>query len=528
MLIVSPARNPITESTKRTTLAPLEIPAPSKGLVTNAPITTHIPQTAVILENFWPTAQGIEPRGGSTLRCKTSAAQPITALFEYKAGAAIKYFVADSTKIYEFTDSTLSSDTISPVVTGQSGGNYRMVQTQTSGGIFLTVCNGKNPVKQFNGSAWSNPTITGVDSSKLSYVWAYSSRLFFIESGTMIAWYFGVNSVSGTVSSLNLSSVFNLGGALSFGATYSSDTGSGMDDQCVFVTTEGEVAIYAGINPSEASAWALRGVYSVGKPISADVIKVGGDIAIATQKGLVTLGAVITMDASKLQSLSLSSNISPDWELSVDKGGILEQWGLVKSKSALYAIPPQSSGGHIYAANIEINAWAVFTGWNVQRMAFLNEVLYFGDKLGKIFRGNYGGSDNGSSFEAKACLSFNNLGVARDKLLRRVRGKWKSSSEILPKHSFAKDYQPSFLSSPSVSPANSSASLWGSSLWDVDPWGASSIDRRLRMKWEIASGNADAFALQVQIVSGGTSKIDAEFIGAQLAFETGSNIGSAI
>jgi hypothetical protein len=41
-----------------------------------------------------------------------------------------------------------------------------------------------------------------------------------------------------------------------------------MGDYLVLITSEGEVAIFNGYDPSNAATWALVGVFNMGKPMS--------------------------------------------------------------------------------------------------------------------------------------------------------------------------------------------------------------------------------------------------------------------
>src|SRR3546814_7978346 len=60
---------------------------------------------------------------------------------------------------------------------------------------------------------------------------------------------------------------------------------SGLSEQNIFVSTEGEVAVYQGSDPGEAATWSKVGVYRIGKPLGARAhFRGGGDIAIATSE----------------------------------------------------------------------------------------------------------------------------------------------------------------------------------------------------------------------------------------------------
>jgi hypothetical protein len=55
-----------------------------------------------------------------------------------------------------------------------------------------------------------------------------------------------------------MSGVFKYGGYLLCGTSWSISSNSGLYEVCVFITSEGEVAIYDGLNPAD-TAWTLQG-----------------------------------------------------------------------------------------------------------------------------------------------------------------------------------------------------------------------------------------------------------------------------
>jgi hypothetical protein len=163
-------------------------------------------------------------------------------MWAYQSGTTQKLFAATAGGIFDIT--TVADVDVAPTaaVGSLTGGAWTFVQFQTSGGDFLVGCNGTDTPQEFDGSAWSASTMTGLTTSLLSHVWAFKNRLFFIESGSMRFWYLPVASKTGSLTSFSLAGVFARGGSLLFGATWSLDAGDGVDDLCVIVSTMGEVA----------------------------------------------------------------------------------------------------------------------------------------------------------------------------------------------------------------------------------------------------------------------------------------------
>ena len=67
-------------------------------------------------------------------------------------------------------------------------------------------------------------------------------------------------SVGGAAQVLDLSSIAKYGGHLVDLDTWTIDAGYGVDDNLVFITSNGEVIVYRGTDPSSAATWALAGV----------------------------------------------------------------------------------------------------------------------------------------------------------------------------------------------------------------------------------------------------------------------------
>lgn len=191
------------------------------------------------------------------------------------------------------------------VLSGLSSSRFIWTNFATSGGNFLVICNGADAVRNYDGTSWSEPAITGVSSSTLSYVFPFKSRLFFIERNTTDAWYLPVDSIAGAANTLTVGAELRLGGTLVAGATLTHDGGSGPDDYCVFVSSEGEVVIYSGTDPDNALTWGLAGVFRIGRPIGDRcLVKTGGDLAVLTQDGIVSLGSALALDRAAAAQLN--------------------------------------------------------------------------------------------------------------------------------------------------------------------------------------------------------------------------------
>jgi len=518
--------------------------APTAGLYTQTSAAAPKASSALVLDNFWVTATGISPRGGSKLVCGT-APHPIVSMLSYSAFGKQHLFVATQQYCYQANMGT----GLFEVNKRLTSGRISTLTVENDAGVFLLMVNGADAMVIYNGSQWldepSSPfKITGVPSHKLSFVWAYHNRVFFIQKGTMTAWYLATNAIGGKASRLPLSGVFNQGGSLLFGATWSSDSGSGMRDRCVFVTDAGEFAVYSGINPGDVNHWTLEGVYFLGKPLDANaVMRVGGELVIATEAGLIPISAAVSKDVSRLSAYALTLPIAKSWEKAVTLAGAGGRWSIVKDDTRNVAIitPEIKSGGNhaCFVVNLQTNAWSVFSGWHLNTMVFFKGNIYYGGPDGNIYQADVGGFDEGNKpFYCRACLAFDPLQTPGFfKVAHALRVTWKGDPGAV-RHSLARDYRIIFPPPPEgVTAAAKQQTLsdtppkWNIARWDATPWKLSSSPETVkalagnyRRRWESIAAQGATLAPQIQITSKQRDKLDCELVSIELLYSTGGVI----
>ena len=510
-------------------------PPPVKGLIDNDAELYTSSDTASVLENFYPDNKSITPRGGSVIEYLIDG--EVGSLFEYRASDDKIYFAADENNIYQYDENTLIGTQLTPVVTGQTSSDYSTVEFENDAGSFIIAVNGSDYMQLFDGTSWQQVTdtsspisITGVLTNILSHVWAYRNRIFFIEKNSMSAWYLNINAIGGTATKLPLSGVFNKGGALLFGATWSSDSGAGLDDRCVFVTNKGEVAVYTGNDPSNIDSWSLNGVYDIGVPLDKNAhVTIGGDLIVATKAGLIPLSATVQKDVAQLKLYALTRPISTTWQREINNVGNAIKWKLVKweENNRLFVIPPLIGGARCYVVNLETNAWTKYTGWEMKSAAVLNGWIYFGDTNGNIFKAETGGTDNESTFVCKMRMAYDEMGaIGALKVVNTIRGRWRTAFPINPQHTVNTDYKTiGFPSAPAVAElAGAGESAWDVSAWDVTPWGVNEDTTYIEQRWKTISAQGRSLACQVQITSGAPYRLSCELIAIDLSYNTGGVI----
>ena len=412
--------------------------------------------------------------------------------------------------------------------TGPSSGVLRLGAI-TSGpfmyGEAITSAGGA-AVADSGSSAGSTLKVDGVDTRLLSFVWSHKRRLWFVEKGTLSAWYLDVNSIAGTATEFPLAGVFRLGGSLLFGGTWSIDSGAGLDDVMVFVTTEGEIAVYQGTDPGTADDWSLTGVYKIGRPLNKRAwFRAGGDMAILTEDGIVPVSEALQKDRAALQASAITFPIEDLWQSAVAGRTVSPQFPVAVHSSKtllLIGIPRQGGMDTALVANTRTGAWAAITGWDVRAAAVYGDRLYFGDALGRIAEADAGGNDFGLPYVGVYIPKFQEMNSADDKIALHARAIWRGAEDASPAVGCLQNYTLTPLPPPHPV-ARDSAALWGTAIWGAFRWGDGGV-RNVAQDWQAVSGMGFALAPCMVVASDRVQAPTFEILSLHLRYEVGRAI----
>lgn len=488
------------------------------------------PATCLRLENWFPTTTGIKLRRGALRHATVSLTGPCESLMTYIGGNIRELFAATETEIFNVT--SVGDPDVPPAsdVSGQTSGYYSFQNFANAGGNYMSVVNGTDDAMLYDGASWATPSITGVTSSSLSHVWAYRNRLWYVEGGSMNAWALGVDAISGAATQVNLAGVFQFGGALLTGGTWSMDAGDGLDDKIVFISTEGEVAIYQGSDPSDPNDWALVGRYVIPPPMGKRCLfSAGGDLLVGTEGGIVPISAAVTKDPAALSIAMVTRSIEPDW-ISDARSRRALPWELVKwdSRKQIYVTTPVTGELDVtppqcYVVNAETGAWCKNTGWNTRCMIVHDDQLFFGTNDGTILQGDIGGLDDEQLIYHTYVGSWDHMGaIGAFKETKLARAIFITRTEFTPKLSISVDYTVSLPSPPNAATPTASPGEWDVGLWDVAKWDTGLTFYTSQTKWVQINRSGFVLSPQVQVVSGSTQAPDAELVTMDIVCETGS------
>lgn len=482
------------------------IPAPTGGLNDRDSIADMPASDAVVFTNWWPYPSYVGVRKGSILHV-TGFTAPVETLVEYLPVSGVStLFAASGSSIYNVTSPGVVG---APVQTGLLNARWQDIQITTPGGSFLYLVNGLDSPRLWNGTFWtavtgvSTPSITGVTTNKIVHGCVYKNRIFFVVKDSMELAYLPVLSIGGAVSFVDLGSVFRFGGSIMACYTWTIDAGSGSDDHLVIISTNGEVAVYRGSNPSSSSDWFLIGVFTLGRPLGRRcAVKYGGDLAVNTTEGVFPLGKGL-LSSSVDRRVALTDKIQNSVSAAANSYENFFGWQLCVHPDAnmlLLNIPRGATKNYQYAQNTITGAWGEFQGWyaNVWLNAYTG--LYYADD-NNVYKAWVGNLDVSAPILSDILPAFNYFGSkGLNKYFTMVRPYILTNGS--PSILYSLNYN--YLLSEPVGALNflpPSGMVWGFMIWGNMNWGGGIFGVA---EWNTVGAVANSAAIRMKIQNNGS------------------------
>lgn len=472
------------------------IQAPTGGLNAKDPIANMAETEAVTLENWFPTPSSVEIRNGHAEHL--TGISDVETLAAYSTGTAQELYAVAGGNIY---NATVAGAAGAEVVSGLSNSRFQNITMGTAGGFYLMMVNGLDKLQYYDGSAWSVDggalTITGVDTADCIHINNFKNRVWLIEKESFNAWYLPVASIAGAAVNFDLSGLFKLGGYLMAMANWTIDNASGVDDYAAFITSEGEVALYKGTDPSSSATWALVGTFRMGRPIGRRCFtKAGADVLVLTTDGAFPLSKALLTDRSQL-NLAATDKISDLFNSDTRNYSTLFGWQPIiypLGKKLIVNVPTtEGTESHQYVMNTTHGAWTKFTGWSANCFETLGDALYFGG-AGGVYQADTGEDDNGDDITCVAQQAFsyfgNKTGIKHWKMARCV---FTSNGTISPAILLNVDFSQDRTTFP-ASFTDNVGSSWDVSTWDVSSW---TRGDQIIKNWQTVTGVGYAGGIRV-------------------------------
>lgn len=479
------------------------IPLPVNGWSTRDKYTASFTREALrycaLIDNWMVIEGRLEVRPGFSTYA-TGMTDPVYSMMEY-AGPdgtrkifAATYATSSACKIWDVT----SSGAASSVHTGLSGAEWQHVMFATTSGSYLMMANGADAVKAFDGTSWTTPTLTGVTSANIIGITSHKGRLWLTEKSTLNAWYLPAFAITGTVSKFNLATFCKRGGYLMGIASWSLDSGTGPDDYIVFVTSEGEVVVYSGLDPNSVDEWSLVGVYKIDRPISRRCFtKFGADLAIFTESGIVRLSQIL---GGARPRDAISDPIREAFVAAVGGARSTFGWEVFEysTRGWLMANVPLSVSNKYeqYIFNPLMGAWFRFTGLNGRAWVQSGNYLYFGGTGETYIWDNGQADDDGSAVTADIGFAWWNYGAATVKRFSLMRPHFFTDGEVTPIAEMKCEFDESDPVSEGAGAEAVTGTEWDAGDWDTFDWASGLVAIR---EWLTAEGEGTVAAPRIKV-----------------------------
>jgi len=293
----------------------------------------------------------------------------------------------------------------------------------------------------------------------------------------------------------------------------------------VVISSEGQLAVFQGTNPSSSATWQLNGIWNIGEPIGRRcLIKKDGDLLVLTINGLFPLSkALISSDEEMAveDSVALTYNIELSMRSAAENYKTNFGWSMAyfPGGNQLFLNVPLTENveSQQYVMNTTTSSWWRFTELNANCWAVSNEKLYFGGSDAVVEFGS-AFSDNGEDIRTNLKQAFSYLG-ARGQLkhIKSMRPNFLANGEPAVTVAFAVDFGDQ---SPdtSLSFTPTSSGVWDTSTWDSGIWGG---DVSTFNDWQTVGAIGTALSLRMITVTNG---IDNRYTASDLLFENGGVI----
>jgi len=393
--------------------------------------------------------------------------------------------------------------TVTGATPSQFNGTFRITVT---GGSTFTYLMASAPSGDASpvGSYTIDYYITGENSNKFVTVNLFKERLYFVEEQSLSFWYLGVDSINGAVTEFPLGGIFKKGGYLQAMGTWTIDAGYGVDDLAVFITSNGEVAVYKGSDPSDANDWSLVGIWNIGQTYARKcTFKYGGDMLILTEDGLVPLSA--GLQSTRLDPrVNITDKIFYAISRAADAYATNYGWQMnyFAKHNMLIVNVPVTEGQEQYVMHNITKSWARFTGVPANCWELQGDDMYFGGN-GFVARFYDSYSDNGSNINAfvqQAYSYFDRRGQQkRFTMVRPILQTDNGLPTVLCGISTDFDTVP-LTNQISFNPSTLDIGIWDVGLWDDTNWGGNLVVTKF---WQGVTGIGYAGSISLNVASQG-------------------------
>lgn len=324
------------------------------------------------------------------------------------------------------------------------------------------------------------------DPATFVFCGVWKNRVWFVEKNSSRAWYGGVNAIFGTFTSFDFGPKFAHGGPLVGLYNWSYDGGGGMDTKLVGISTTGDIVIYGGTDPTQASSFSLVGCWYVGGVVSGRRVATdyGGDVLVASILGALPLSRLVSGAAAEDRSQYTTYKIGSLFNQLADTYRALPGWSLQvhpTDNALLVTVPLALDTPTVQLAySFATKGWSRYRELPILSCGVWNGTLFFGTADGRVCR-NEGYDDDvklANPNEYKPVVysilsAYQNLGAPRNKRVQMLRPIVLSEGlnpvvQATARYGFdLSEPGPPTGSAPSTA---TGTSVWDTAVWDTAVW----------------------------------------------------------
>lgn len=494
------------------------VQAPTGGLNAFDPIS-NMPETdALSISNFFPEAFGLRLRKGYVEHATGFTGAVCSILSYIPQTGNRQIFAVDQTAAWDITlPHDISEDTEKWLSTNpwwqsvnfsNPAGTHMLAFNAVDDGV-LVSSTGVHRLVAGNGTdaySWS-----GVDPKKLVSPIAHQHRIWAVEKESTRGWYLPPEQVWGVATSFDFGANFSLGGYLQALATYTQDSGYGPDDYLVAISSAGQVVVYKGIDPSSSTDWSLVGVFLVGATFSRRcATNFGGDVALLSQYGMVTIGSLAKPDSTSVLDNALSKKVQTLMSQVVSEGSYRSGWSILLFPSANMMVINVPGLDYTQTFQLVFNtvtkAWSMFRGMQAFCFSVMSDTLMYGSQ-GRVYRAWEGNLDGvlldgtgGTNITGEVQQAFSYFGLpGANKHYKMFRPTFVYSGVFQYRAGANMDFD--FATQPPPAAfGTANFGIWNASNWDSTAvWSGGSQSSK---QWVGISGVGYAAAIRMSVESG--------------------------
>jgi len=448
------------------------IAVPLDGMDLMQDLNLKDPTACPLLDNWEIEEDRISCRDGYRLTNHV-ASTPIERLIPYFA-AVKKLLAASGGVIYDALTNT-------SLKTGFTGNDWHWTMASSlATASQLAMVNGKDGYWTYDGTTFTHQTLTTgtglspFDPNHLAIVCNYQQRLWFADTDNLSLWYLPILNLTGQLAELPLQMIFKRSGKVAAVATWSTDAGADIANRLVVFTTNGECAVYSGVDPTDATDFRLMGVWVFPAPMSKhSTVQIGANLHVLTADGLTSMTALIrgvpaTLDekerviSSAVKKLTIPYRLNSGWSVNLDQ---------TRSNTICNCPLGYTNGYSQFVRHEPRGVWSTFSALPSRCFMWLDAIFYFGDDSGNVWQ-MQDQNDNGQPIEVDILTAWSLYGTPSLKDFKMAQVKFLTNGEVHPYLEVKTDYDTSLPENQPDISTSIPGSDWDTSDWDTSDWAA--------------------------------------------------------